>query len=89
MNRLVFEIPAEEALARLGRDDAQKLLYDRVNDALDLLEDDPSDGRVRRRQYRDPKMWGIVVRGRDEDWLILWDQVDDLVTVLYIGPDLA
>ena len=89
MVRMVFEPAAEEELARLQHDRGQRVLYERVNDALDWLEDDPADPRVRRRQYQDPKLWGIVVRAPDEDWLILWDLAEgDLITIFYIGPDL-
>jgi hypothetical protein len=88
MIRMLFAAPAEAVLARLQQDATQQVLYGRVCDVLDWIEDDPTDERVRLRRYRDPMMWGVVVRGPDADWLILWDQTDDLITILYIGPDL-
>lgn len=89
MARLVFTEEADHSLAALLADGSRRLLYDRVNDALDRLEDDPHDARGRRRRYADPPLWGVLVNAADDRWLILWDLADDVVTVFFIGPDLA
>ncbi|GAA3441906.1 hypothetical protein [Planomonospora venezuelensis] len=60
-----------------------------IDDALDLLEEDPGDARVRRRSFRDG-LWGIPVRDRIDDWLIVWefhDTMPDAVVIRYLGTD--
>lgn len=90
MAELFFSVEADRQLTALAADPTRDLLYDRINDALDAIEDDPSDARVRRRRYRSPPVWGVVVRaeGMDEDWLILWSETDGDPLVHYIGEDL-
>jgi len=31
--------------------------------------------------------FGITVRSREDDWLIIWEPDGDVVAVRYIGPD--
>jgi hypothetical protein len=64
-------------------------LLDAIDDALDILEADPGDAQARRRSFRDGR-WGIPVRGRSDDWLIIWEhdpEQDDVVVVRYLGAD--
>lgn len=64
-------------------------LLDAVDDALDLLEADPGDKRCRERAFGDG-LWGITVRDRTDDWLVVWEhdsEQDDLIRVRYLGPD--
>jgi hypothetical protein len=64
-------------------------LLDAVDDALDLLETDPGDKRCRARAFGDG-LWGLPVRSRSDDWLIIWEQDqedDDVVRVRYLGRD--
>jgi hypothetical protein len=64
-------------------------LLDAVDHALDLLEADPGDKRCRTRAFGE-RLWGIPVRDRTEDWLIIWEHDlddDDVVRVRYLGPD--
>lgn len=76
---------AYEVLERAGSTD----LLDAIDDAVDWLEEDPGDKRCRQRSFGDG-LWGISVRDRSDDWLIVWerDQArEDLVYVRYLGPD--
>lgn len=66
------------------------MLLDRIDRALDLLEADPGDIRVRQRRFAKIGAWGIVIRDRSSDLLIIWEPgpphpLD--VNVNYIGPD--
>ena len=61
---------------------------DVVDARLDALEKDPGQAVVRRRHLRPPGLWYIPFRlSAAEDWMILWEQVDDTVVVRHLGPD--
>jgi hypothetical protein len=58
-------------------------------DAMDALEADPGSAALRRRSFGDG-LWGIPVRDRTSDWLIIWERdpgADNLVVVRYLGAD--
>lgn len=77
---------AIEAYARLEKAGATVML-DAVDDTLDSLEADPGDSRARRRSFIGG-LWGIPVRDRDDNWLIIWEQDDaGIVRVRYLGAD--
>jgi len=60
-----------------------------IDDALDILEADPGGAQARRRSFGGG-LWGITVRDRSDDWLIIWeyDQEDlELIRVRYLGAD--
>ena len=90
MAELLFSVNADRRLRVLAADQARGRLYNRVNDVLDAIEDDPSDPQVRRRRYQSPPVWGVLVRaeGINEDWLILWSETSQGPLVHYIGEDL-
>jgi len=75
-----------------GVDVGRTRLLERIDAALRALAMNPGDERCRRRSYSIAVagMWGMPVRSRDEDWLILGlaGPGDDEVTVIYVGPDL-
>lgn len=85
MPELLFFPTADGQLAALEADSARRQLYDRVNDALNLLEADPSDASVRRLRYQTPPIWGIPVYGSGEEWIILWSESESGALVHYIG----
>lgn len=68
-------------------------LYERVNDLLDALEDDPRapafPARVHDlRDREDRPIFGLGVRAADGEVAVLWGVVDDLhVKVAYVGPN--
>lgn len=67
------------------------ILLTAVNAVLDQLEEHPTVASVRRRRYFNA-MWGVVIRGPDEDWLILWEAhptIDGDVLIQYLGPDIG
>lgn len=61
-------------------------LLDAIDGAIDALETDPGSAVVRRRSFGDG-LWGIPVRDRSEDWLIIWERdpaAEDLIVVRYL-----
>jgi ParE toxin of type II toxin-antitoxin system, parDE len=78
-------LKAYESLERAGAVD----LLDDIDDAVDLLEEDPGDRRARRRSFRDGR-WGITLKDADDDWLLIWqmdDEDPEIVRVRYLGAD--
>lgn len=74
--------------AKAALDSVNPLMADRVDDWLDMLEEDHTQADVRRQRLHQPKLWMITVRATDgDDWVILWELVGDTVWVRYIGPD--
>ncbi|WP_283135619.1 hypothetical protein [Rhizohabitans arisaemae] len=89
MADIEFDPQPRDAYALLEKTSAGTQLLDAIDDALDLLENDSGDARVRRRSFRDG-LWGIPVRDRAEDWLIIWEQDPgqvDTVVIRYLGVD--
>lgn len=65
-------------------------LLDRIDAILDLLERDPADMRVRQRRFAKIGSWGVTIRDRHADWLIIWEPSSSRPRdgdVVYIGPD--
>ena len=75
MGELLFGPEADQQLVALRADASLNHLYQRVNDALDDIEDDRLSRRIRRRRYHRPAMWGVPVHGSGEEWLILWSEL--------------
>jgi len=88
---------AEWMLAELHK--TEPITAARVEELIDVLEADPGDLRVRRRSLRAAAaassdvaghLWGFTVRGRDADYLVLWQTAakeHDAVDIRYIGID--
>jgi hypothetical protein len=88
MATVEFDPQPLQAYANLEKAGAEKLL-DAIDDAIDALETDPGNAVVRRRSFGDG-LWGITVRDRSEDWLIIWEHdpaADDLIVIRYLGVD--
>ena len=88
MARVEFDPQPLQAYANLEKAGAESLL-DAVDDAIDALETDPGNAAVRRRSFGDG-LWGITVRDRSEDWLIIWERdpaAEDLVVIRCLGAD--
>jgi ParE toxin of type II toxin-antitoxin system, parDE len=77
---------AIQAYADLEKAGAAQLL-DAIDDALDILEASPGDPRARKRLFTGG-LWGIPVRDRADDWLIIWEH-DEAggIRVRYLGAD--
>lgn len=88
MARVEFDEQPSGAYAHLEKSGANVML-DAIDDAVDLLESDPASAAARRRSFGDG-LWGIPVRDRTDDWLIVWEHdkdEEDLVVVRYLGAD--
>lgn len=87
-----FVVEAEQALQGLRGDPAMTGLFRAVVEVLRAIRDDPGAAQVRRERWdtRWGPAWAVPVRGRDEDWLVVWRATDDgVVEVLYLGPDVV
>lgn len=78
---------AYEALEKAG----SVQLLDAIDDAVEALESGPGSAQVRRRSFGGG-LWGIPVRDRSEDWLMIWEQDstgDDppVIRIRYLGAD--
>jgi hypothetical protein len=88
MATVEFDPQPLQAYATLEKAGAETLL-DAIDDALDTLEADPGNVTVRRRSFGDG-LWGIPVRDRTEDWLIIWEHdraTSDMIAIRYLGTD--
>jgi hypothetical protein len=83
-----FDPQPQEAYAGLEKTGDSRLI-DAIEDALSLLEAAPGDAHARRRSFGDG-LWGIPLRSRSDDWLLIWeyDPFDErIVVVRYLGLD--
>jgi hypothetical protein len=86
MATVEFDPQPLQAYAGLDKAGSAALL-DAVDDAVDALEADPGAAAVRRRSFGGG-LWGILVRDRAEDWLIIFEHVpaaDDVIVIRYLG----
>ncbi|HEY5857100.1 MAG TPA: hypothetical protein VIW24_24450 [Aldersonia sp.] len=75
--------------------DALETLYDSndplaelVDRWLDALERNPGAAAVKRRLIRPGKVYAIAIHNpRGDDWLILWEHIDNNPVVHYLGPN--
>ena len=68
---------AWDSIQSLFDDPARELLADRLNQMLDILENDSGDQRVRRHRMHVPALWHFTVGGSGEVWSILWEPDQD------------
>lgn len=88
MGVLLFSVDADRQLTDLQSDPARRQMYDRVNDVLDAIEDDPGSAEVRLRRYDSRPVLGVTVHGSGEGWLVLWSETDAGPLVHHLGEDL-
>ena len=67
MASLLFSVDADRRLTALAADAGRQELYNRVNDILDLIEDNPGNPRLRRRRYQqlwvpETQPWSLTCR---------------------------
>jgi hypothetical protein len=70
---IAFAPPAAAAIQAVFDDPRQSLLAERLEEILDVLEDDPSDIRVRKNRMQQPKFWLVRVYGSGREFAIMWD----------------
>jgi hypothetical protein len=84
--RLRFESAAADAYENIVDDE----VLDRLETVFDELEKDPGQAKLRRHRWSDPPLWGITVRGKHEDLLVLWAaetyENETVVVIRYLGP---
>lgn len=87
MPRIEFDPQPLRAYERIEKSGAVRLL-DLIDDVLDALEANPGEALARRRSFGDG-LWGIPVRDRSEDWLVIWELEPgaDTIVVRYPGID--
>lgn len=88
MGELLFSADADRQLTMLQADLSRRQLYERINDVLDAIEDDPGSREVRLRRYSSPPVWGVPVHGSGEDWLVICSETGRGPLVHYLGEDL-
>ena len=82
MSEAKFIPPAGEALdAAVARNPR---LGERLDEAIDWIEDDPPDVRSKRRAWAGGR-FGIDVHGGGEDYLIVWEDTRPHPRVLYVA----
>lgn len=85
-----FDNNAWDALQALFDDESRPTLADRLDEMLDILEEDPGDRRVRRQRMQQPKLWHFSVTGNGETWSVLWDFDEQGEPYIHFaGPGLA
>ncbi|MBO0822340.1 MAG: hypothetical protein J2P27_00605 [Actinobacteria bacterium] len=66
-------------------------MLDAIDDALDQLEADPTCAACRQRSFGGG-LWGITIRDRQDDWLVIWEPDEDdagVVRVLRLDTAVA
>jgi hypothetical protein len=77
MATLLFAPEADLFLSELEVAPTRIRLLGEINTALDLLEQDPSDVRCRRRRFSNIGCWAISLEAERTEWLILWEEAQD------------
>jgi prevent-host-death family protein len=80
---------SRETYTRPWRRPGQSSCSTQIDDAVDLLESDPGSAAARHKSYT-AGVWGIPVRTRTDDWLVIWEHDHDdpgIVVVRFIGQD--
>jgi hypothetical protein len=88
MAEVTFDPQPFQAYATLEKNAATDML-DAIDAALDLLEADPGGAHARQRAFGEG-LWGIPVRDRTDDWLIIWERDSDqaeVIVIRYLGAD--
>jgi hypothetical protein len=87
--RLEFEATAAAAYEGI----ADEAVLEKIDVVLDGLEKDPGQAHLRMHRWSDPPLWGVTVRGRDDDWLVMWGVEPGgdtgVAVVHYIGHDIV
>jgi hypothetical protein len=80
-----LEEHAKAVLFGLRDDPTQAKLFRQLKALLVVIVTEPGSKAARQRGYQGG-LWRVDVPG--QDWMILWELIDDEVVVGYIGPGL-
>lgn len=63
-------------------------LFERVNELIKILEENPLDHRVRRKQYKGPEgwVWCLIVVAGNEEWMLVWGYTEGVPEVRTLMP---
>lgn len=92
MTTLVLDPVAAQYLDAVHERDST--LSDRIEDSLDALEGDATVATYRRHLLRLPgrpdldPVRAYSVRGGQEEVMVVWHQVEEVVRIVYIGPSI-
>jgi hypothetical protein len=79
----------EPAAADSYQDVVDEELLDGLDAVFDELEKNPGQASLRRHRWSDPPVWGVAIRSRREELLVLWSMEtfdgEQTVVVRYIG----
>jgi hypothetical protein len=86
MIRVEFDAQPLQLYVALEKAGSLELL-DAIDDAVDILETEPGSAQARRRSFT-AGVWGIPVRTRTDEWLVIWEHEEpDIIVVRYLGED--
>ncbi len=54
-----------------------------VASAIAAFEASPSESRYRQRRYRDPPLFGFIIRTPTVDYVVLWKMDDEATGIVY------
>lgn len=90
--RLNLTPDAKTALRQLRDDTARGDLYDAIVHTILMIRDNAGSAEARRKAARTDDwghVWVVPVRGREDDWMIVWaPEEPETITVLYVGEAL-
>lgn len=77
MAELLWGPEASATFGELDATPAKAKLVDRLNEALDMLEENPGDAVCRRHRFQNIGVWGISAVAAGEEWMILWEPAEN------------
>lgn len=72
----------------LRRSPSRARLFGQVQELIRILEENPRDRRVRRRQYEGPEgwVWCLTVVAGAEEWMLVWGYTEEVPEVRMLMP---
>lgn len=80
-----YDGAASDAVQALYDNPSLITLADRVEEMLNLLEEEPTHKLLRRNRMHRPALWRVTVLGSDEAFTFLWDFEGEIPWVRWAG----